>query len=62
MTIPMVHGFMTDTWDTCMIDTTREVVLATIIPSQRLTESNVSELRPGYLFYVRQRRCERWSH
>ena len=60
MTILMASAMVANTWGTCIIATTRVIVLAEIFLSK--TEPNMFECRPDYLFLVRQRRFQRSPH
>ena len=60
MTFLMAHVLVTDTWGTCIIATTRVVMLAEFIESN--TEPNMSEYRPDCIFLGRQRHYERSPH
>ena len=55
LTILMAFALIADTWGTCIIATTRVVMLANF-NSKSKTEPNMSMYRPDYLFLVRQRR------
>ena len=60
MIILTASALVADTWGTCIIATTRVVVMAEIFLSK--TEPNMSEYRPYNLFLVRQKRFERSPH
>ena len=49
MTILMAHALVADTWGTCIIATTRVVVLAEFILSQRLSQTCPSICRTAFL-------------
>ena len=55
MTILMTYALVADAWGTCIIATSRVVVLAKFY-SKSKNEPNMSEYRLNYLFLVRQRR------
>ena len=57
MTTLMANVFIADTQDTCMIVTTRVVVMATFILSQTLSQTCQS-INWSTCFLVKQTRCE----
>ena len=55
VTIVMAYVLVADTWGTCIIATTRVVVLEKFYSNLK-TEPNMSGYRPDYPLLVRQRR------